>query len=96
MLVAGSTAAIAQTAAPGPADSGVRAAQRSALKAAWKEKRAECRQSGAARGLARFDLRNHVKVCVTEAKLGCFRQVADQGLRGPARREFLVRCANSA
>ncbi len=96
MLVAGSTAAMAQTAAPRPADNGVRAAQRSALKAAWKEKQAECRQSAAARGLARFDLRNHVKVCVTEAKLGCFRQVADQGLRGPARREFLVRCANSA
>ncbi len=96
LLIAGSAVAVAQTAAPVPAKQEARAAQRAALKAAWKEKKAECRQSGAARGLSRVNLKDHVRICVTEAKLACFRQLAEQNLTGPRRREFLVRCADRA
>ena len=95
MLVAGSTFSMAQTAPPPASQTDIRASQKIAKRAAWAEKKAECRQAGIAQGLTRIDLRYHVRICVKEAKLACIKQAAEQKLRGPERRQFMTRCPDT-
>jgi len=84
----------AQGPAPAP---GVSARTEAAAenRAAARKKRDACRQAGTGQGLSGPDLRDHVAVCVLEARLGCLKQAIGQKLRGPQRGAFMRSCLGS-
>lgn len=77
----------ASTPKAGP-DSAAREGRRLAL----RKKAASCRKDGAGKGLREQDLRDHVAVCVQEARLACLKQAIAQKIRGQERINFIDKC----
>ena len=69
-------------------DSAAREGRRIAL----QKKAATCRKDGAGKGLREQDLREHVYVCVQEARLACLKQAIEQKIRGRDRVSFIDKC----
>jgi hypothetical protein len=61
-------------------------------RAALQKKAASCRKDGAGKGLREQDLRDHVAVCVQEARLACLKQAVEQKIRGQERVNFIDKC----
>ena len=57
-----------------------------------QKKAATCRKDGAGKGLREQDLRDHVAVCVQEARLACLKQAIEQKIRGRDRVSFIDKC----
>jgi len=51
-----------------------------------------CRQSVTAKHLSRHQARDHMQLCVAQARVECLKQAIDQKLRGPARRVYVKSC----
>jgi hypothetical protein len=60
--------------------------------AAVRKKAASCRKDGAGKGLREQELRDHVAVCVQEARLACLKQAIEQKIRGQERVSFIDKC----
>ena len=56
-----------------------------------QKKTASCRKEGLEKRLSEQDLRDHVVVCVQEARLACLKQAIEQKIRGQERVKFLDR-----
>jgi hypothetical protein len=56
-------------------------------------KRSECRKEARDQNLSGPDLRDHMQICIMEARLNCLKQAVAQKVRGRFRREgFIRRC----
>lgn len=55
-------------------------------------KRETCRQAVTAKHLSRHQARDHMQLCVAQARVECLRQAIDQKLRGSARRVYVKSC----
>ncbi|MBQ8103789.1 MAG: hypothetical protein IJ127_12955 [Afipia sp.] len=55
-------------------------------------KREVCRQSVTAKHLSRHQARDHMQLCVAQARVECLKQAIDQKLRGAARRVYVKSC----
>lgn len=56
-------------------------------------KYAECRKKARDQNLSGADLRDHMQICILEARLNCLKQAVDQKVRaGRPRRQFMRRC----
>jgi hypothetical protein len=77
--------------ASGPT-AGPDSATKEGRRAALQKKAASCRKDGAGKGLREQDLRDHVAVCVQEARLACLKQAIEQKIRGQQRVSFIDKC----
>ena len=73
-------------------NAGPDSAAREGRRAALQKKAATCRKDGAGKGLREQDLREHVYVCVQEARLVCLKQAIEQKIRGRDRVNFIDKC----
>jgi len=55
-------------------------------------KRETCRQAVTAKHLSRHQARDHMQLCVAQARVECLKQAIDQKLRGSARRVYVKSC----
>jgi len=56
-------------------------------------KHGECRKAARDQNLSGPDLRDHMQICMLEARLNCLKQAVDQKVRaGRPRRRFMRRC----
>ena len=77
--------------ASGP-KAGAGSAAEEGRRAAVRKKAATCRKDGAGKGLREQELRDHVAVCVQEARLACLKQAIEQKIRGQERVSFIDKC----
>ena len=89
-LVSADRSTIAQPASSPKA--GPASAAQEGRRAALQKKAATCRKDGAGKGLREQDLRDHVAVCVQEARLACLKQAIEQKIRGQDRVSFIDKC----
>ena len=89
-LVSADSPTIAQPASSPKA--GPESAAHEGRRAALRKKAASCRKDGAGKGLREQDLREHVYVCVQEARLACLKQAIEQKIRGRDRVSFIDKC----
>ena len=65
---------------------------REGRRAAVKKKRANCRTEGEGKGMHDEDLRDHVAVCVQEARLACLKEAIGKKIRGRERVSYVDKC----
>lgn len=59
-------------------------------------KKLACKESGAKNGLKGFELQDHMQLCIEEARLACLKDAIAQKARGKDRRDFMVKCMDTA
>lgn len=59
-------------------------------------KRLACKETGTKNGLRGAELQDQMQVCLEEAKLGCLKDAIAQKARGKDRREFILKCMDTA
>jgi psiF repeat len=83
------TSALAQSPPPPPAPV---PAPEAPAGAAPPSKRATCRAEGQGQGLKGQKLRDHVQLCMHQARTGCLNDAIAKNLRGAERKTFMRSC----